>query len=345
MADMRRLLLLILLVGCVKAPVIIPVPEIDTVNLSTVEMVPQIENATVNLSNETARCEDSVKASVAPFFWRIEGDPPSYLLGTYHISDKRVLTLPDVVYEALRDTDVVCTEILMGDDSEADYEDYLLPDEGRIEDVLPKDIYYRLDRALSKRGYSVLLLARMKVWFLDMLLESLQYEETYTGRPFLDQYITKISADKQRCQIETPEEHLAVFSILTLDEQIHFLNETLNTLDSTTSDDYEMAVREYLCGDIMFYDDSNLTELEAKFDDVLIHKRNVVMAERIGGLVSNGPSFFIAVGAGHMLGDDGVVTLLEKRGLTVTRVEPKEHACLGSYINISGRCYQPYIKV
>jgi uncharacterized protein YbaP (TraB family) len=48
----------------------------------------------------------------------------------------------------------------------------------------------------------------------------------------------------------------------------------------------------------------------------------VVMAERIGAKLKAAPdkSQFFAVGAGHLIGDAGVLKLLEKQGLKVTRV-------------------------
>ena len=54
----------------------------------------------------------------------------------------------------------------------------------------------------------------------------------------------------------------------------------------------------------------------------LITKRNHVMAERMAAKMKDagGKSFFFAVGAGHLPGDEGVLKLLEKAGLKVERV-------------------------
>src|SRR5215510_15315077 len=46
-----------------------------------------------------------------PLLWRIEGPVPSYLYGTIHIPDQRVLALPEVVMRAMAASDAVYTEV------------------------------------------------------------------------------------------------------------------------------------------------------------------------------------------------------------------------------------------
>ncbi|MNO04822.1 TraB family protein [compost metagenome] len=49
--------------------------------------------------------------------------------------------------------------------------------------------------------------------------------------------------------------------------------------------------------------------------------RNVKMTEKIEGYLKGKDSstYMIAVGAAHMLGEKGIVTLLQEKGYTVTR--------------------------
>ena len=63
--------------------------------------------------------------------------------------------------------------------------------------------------------------------------------------------------------------------------------------------------------------------LEAKLMKRLFTDRNERMAERIAKKLKAEPgkSFFFAVGAGHLPGDDGIVERLRKAGYKVKRVE------------------------
>src|SRR6516164_7635048 len=53
----------------------------------------------------------SIQPTQNPLLWRIEGSVPSYLFGTIHIPDQRVLALPDVVKKAIDVSDAIYTEI------------------------------------------------------------------------------------------------------------------------------------------------------------------------------------------------------------------------------------------
>ena len=79
--------------------------------------------------------------------------------------------------------------------------------------------------------------------------------------------------------------------------------------------------------------DGNLTK---KLLDRLVHVRNRKMAETISGWMqaNEDKSLFVAVGAGHMAGETGLVTLLTKGGHEVERLDlddtAKVKAALGS---------------
>jgi uncharacterized protein YbaP (TraB family) len=62
--------------------------------------------------------------------------------------------------------------------------------------------------------------------------------------------------------------------------------------------------------------------LDKKLLKRLITDRNVRMSDRIAALVKGHPTraYFFAVGAAHLLGDDGVVAQLRKKGMTIERV-------------------------
>jgi len=52
----------------------------------------------------------------------------------------------------------------------------------------------------------------------------------------------------------------------------------------------------------------------------LIDERNRVMADRIADIARSGPKSFVAVGALHLVGKDGIVELLRRRGFTVRQL-------------------------
>src|SRR6516164_6138445 len=59
----------------------------------------------------------SIQPTQKPLLWRIGGPVPSYLYGTIHIPDQRVLALPDVVTRAMNASDAVYTEVVLDQDT------------------------------------------------------------------------------------------------------------------------------------------------------------------------------------------------------------------------------------
>src|SRR5688572_693713 len=82
-----------------------------------------------------------------PLLWRIDapggdGDSPSWLFGTIHLADPRVLALATEVEQALDDADAVYTELAFDRMSlGAIVQSTLLPDGQRLDDVLPPGVY------------------------------------------------------------------------------------------------------------------------------------------------------------------------------------------------------------
>ena len=62
-------------------------------------------------------------------------------------------------------------------------------------------------------------------------------------------------------------------------------------------------------------------------EKLLIHDRNLRMRDRLLPLLTEGGSF-IAVGAMHLIGEDGLVELLRAAGYTVTRIDEPDHRLL-----------------
>jgi len=65
-----------------------------------------------------------------------------------------------------------------------------------------------------------------------------------------------------------------------------------------------------------------MRDTSADLYDVLIVQRNQNWIPLIEDILDSGESAFIAVGAGHVTGPQGVISLLEARGHTVERINP-----------------------
>lgn len=281
-----------------------------------------------------SKCSDSSR----PLLWRIEGKKPSYVLGTIHIPDDRLLKLSPLVRDALDAADQVYTEVRMDMASQMQMAfKSMLPDGQTIQDVLPPDLYARVEKLFTEKGIPLMGVKRFKIWAVSVQVALVDYIKELAAKQPLDAFIyTRAQEAKKTVDgLETFEEQLQVFESLTQEEQIHLLRNELDEREKRAAQGVDLVknlLETYLKGDeqelmrrLMEEYDPN-DPIQKKLMKSLFTDRNLRMAERIAARIRAEPdkSFFFAVGAGHIPGEDGVVGLLTKDGFKVTRLGKKK---------------------
>lgn len=286
----------------------------------------------------------AVAPGKAPFLWRVEGRTPTYLFGTIHVPDDRVLALPPSVTKAFGESTAVYTEIPMDAGTQMGVMGkVMLPDGTQLSELIGERLYNRMTAAAEKTlgadhaGLGAMLgplFQRMKPWAAMSQLSLLEFlPDMMAGKQPLDAMIyARAQADgKTVGALETPDEQIAVFESFTVREQTRMLELTLDEIERVKPGDRtqtQQLIEAYLSGDMsvvsQVMDDAMAgdTALMARFQDIAITKRNNHMTERILALRRQQPAtvFFIAVGTAHYAGPTGIVAQLQKSGLKVTRV-------------------------
>ena len=270
-----------------------------------------------------------------PFLWRIEGENPSYLYGSIHLADERVLILPDIVIEAIDDADIVYTEVELDQETQIKSAEYsILPGDQTLYDLLPPDVANRLNEYLASKGVASTAFSQLKVWAVATSLVILEDIENLLNNLPLDQYIWSLAISKGKGTggLETVEEQLDIFDTLSLEEQIYLLNDTLDDIEECAEKGQSVTgvmIDAYIEGDLeilhnLTYADFDMNNpLEVKLRTQLFTDRNYNMVQRISQLITDNPDtqYFFTIGAGHYYGEDGILELLENEGFTMTRIE------------------------
>ena len=275
--------------------------------------------------------------------WRIEKDgaDPSWLYGTMHVADPRVVEMTQSARAAYDDAETVVVEIkevvnLEGEMASimTDPSLTMLPDGKTIQDLLGEDDMSRVEAVLEERGLPIAFITRMKPWLIFSLISvpECELQRRNRGEEFLDMQLAKGALEKGKTLkgLETLKEQLAIMSGLPLDVQAALLADTaalgpmLDDMTRTMTDLYldgnitmfMPLVRQTTASPDMVEDK---TGAYAKFEEDLILTRNHTMAERVQPILDDGNAF-VAVGALHLPGEEGLVQLLRDSGYTVTAV-------------------------
>jgi uncharacterized protein YbaP (TraB family) len=282
----------------------------------------------------------SATANAGALLWRIEraGQPTSHLYGTVHLSDPRVNALSPATREALTGAEQVVLEVA---DLSAEalggavqrLQPLLVQTEGRslTRDLEPKHLAIAR-HALEKAGMPGGALELLRPWVVTMTLALTDCERRRSsfGLRALDQ---AIGEDGKRrgvpvLGLETLDDQLQALAAVPDADQLTVLKATL-ALQHLSDDLAETLVRLYLArrlGHIWPLQAELWTaagypvDALASFQRELVDKRNVAMAKAALDLIERRSSF-VAVGALHLPGETGLVTLLRRAGWTVTPVE------------------------
>lgn len=313
------------------------IPRIGVVVLFALVLVPLDTRTRAASPDDTQR---------SPFLWKIEGNgPPTYLYGTIHVPDPRVTELPSAVKAAFGASQAVFTEIRMDSATQMGVQArVMLPDDQHLKDVVGQPLFDRLskavDRSLPKDAPPAVgtmlasLLDRMKPWAAMSYVELLEFlPDMMAGRQALDAmlYDQAQKDGKEVGALETVDEQLAVFEGFTNEEQARMLKLTLDSMDEAAAkkkSPTEDLIKGYLSGDLaklslMMTESMRLDPvLFGKFSVRAVDERNKLMVERLLVKRAERPdkTCFFAVGALHYAGETGIIGLLRKKGLTVTRV-------------------------
>lgn len=276
-----------------------------------------------------------------PFLWRIDGKgnktfaTRSWLYGTMHLGDERLLTLPDPVEEARESADALYCELAMDQMQKQQQKlllKMLLPRGQTLEDRLPEKLYQRLSDYVASRGGSMLTMDRLQVWAVNLNLALIEAtKEKMTQSLDLMIYKDAKSDGKEVGGLETMDEQLDAMADMPEADHVKMLVHSLDYMEKLIArgvSPLRRMLNVYLTGDedklLAVAKESMIgdKELLEKFMKPMIVDRNIRMADRMAKKMEEHPekSYFFAAGAMHYPGKDGIVVLLRKKGYRITRI-------------------------
>ena len=261
--------------------------------------------------------------------WQVEhdgADQPSHVFGTIHSTDERVHDLPAEVEAAFADARSYHFEIdfsRMLEDGGLMRMFYL--DGRRLPNKLDEGLWERTREAARAAGVPEQNLTLMKPWAVAIMVSVPQEDPTQV----LDYQLYERASAKGRpvAGLETVDEQIGIFDDLALETQIEMLERALEYFEDGRVDFvFERMIELYLERDLAGL--ANMAEENPALpgpDDQealmrrLVDERNRILVTRMESALQEGGAF-VAVGALHLPGENGIVRLLEARGYTVTSV-------------------------
>ena len=273
-------------------------------------------------------------------FWRIEKDgvAPSYLLGTIHTTDPRLTALPEPVLKTIAASKAVAVEIAgMKDAATVELMTrephlFVFTDGRSLTDLLSEKELAAAKVEMEAAGMPGPIALMMKPWMATtaLAISACERKRLEAEVPVMDEVI-EAAAEKAGIPVvglETIRDQVSAMNSVTMDSQIAMLRATL-AYRGRAGDLMETLIQLYLKrnGGHVWPFNIVLAEkigIDAKaydsFHIELLKKRNATMMAGARPLIDEGGAF-IAVGALHVYGDDGLVKMLRDAGYQVTPAE------------------------
>lgn len=261
------------------------------------------------------------------FLWEIRAEKGTvHLMGSIHLLKREMYPLDRTIEEAFERSDVLVVESNVRNGAGEERQRRMLQGalyagEDTIENHLSRETLDLLrlrfpDLSLERMG-------RFRPWALAMTIAVIEYEKMGLDTNYgIDIYfLDKAGSGKRIRELEHPDSVIALLNGFSDEYQDLFLRYTLLDLE-TVREQTDRILRAWAGGDASTMEEILLENVREHPDlmpvfEALFFRRNEKMAAMIKEYLEEGGEFFVVVGAGHLVGERGIVELLRGKGYPV----------------------------
>jgi len=255
-----------------------------------------------------------------------------YVLGSIHLAKPELYPLKKPIESAYKASDVLVVELDVTSQHSVSVIQTsmmtlgLYPPNKSLKSELTPLTYKLLKNYLKKIGLSLDIMQPMRPWTVMLQLSSMEMMRLgYDARLGIDlHFLTQAKQDgKAILELESAEEQMSFLSKKDKKFQDLLLRYTLEEMHEMEPLLTKMF-KSWKTGDAQSLAQLVDTSLGAdprldEMYELLITKRNYAMTKRVQGYLETNKNYFVVVGAGHVVGDEGIVRILGKRGYKVTQ--------------------------
>ena len=182
-----------------------------------------------------------------------------------------------------------------------------------------------LRAVIAKSGIPEAALNNMETWAAAFALLQLQFKELgVSGNDGVELNLRKAftQAGKPIEQLETNAQQLGFFDTLPEAAQRELLEGAIES-PAAAKQQFDAMLGAWMSGDVDAIARTFNTELarSPELREALLRRRNANWSYWLASRMARPGTVLVAVGAGHLAGDDSVVEMLKKRGYKVRRVQ------------------------
>ena len=273
-------------------------------------------------------CERGQPQPNGPALWEVTGpgDAQGYVFGTVHALPDGLAWRTPAVDRAVERSRMLVLEIVDPADEGAARASFArlgtTPGQPPLEARVAPDLRDELRAALAETRLAASRFAALEDWAAALTLSfALEAEDGYDPANGADRALLKLAGDRPVAGLETLEGQLGMFDALAPREQRALLEAVV--AEAGDEDASRRLIRAWASGDIGALDREAHGGMLAdpRLRETLLVARNRAWAQQVAKLLRAGKRPFVAVGAAHVAGVDGLPALLGAQGFELRRVQ------------------------
>lgn len=270
------------------------------------------------------------RAATHTFGWKATGRQGAvYLVGSVHLLSKDFYPLNSALESAYKDSNLLVEEVDLGEMAQPDAQFALLsrgmlPEGQTLDSVLSPATAALLNKHLGNFGVMGEMAKKFKPWFAALTIESLAWVNAgFDPNLGLDKHFyDRAIADGKPVQgFETMAFQVGLFDDMPMNQQDRLLASTLKDID-TEQANMNKLIAAWRDGDAANVEQIVLADVKS---DPAVYKRMLVDRNRtwmpkIEQLLARSGRALIVVGAAHLIGPDGLLSMLRAKGYAIEQL-------------------------
>ena len=251
-----------------------------------------------------------------------------YLLGSIHLASRDIYPLPRQIEEAFRNSAVLLVEVDLNKVDQRKLQALLIsnglyPPGDSLWNHIGQDTKELVMRFCAENGLSADVFARLKPWLASVTASALpmQMAGMEAGLGIDKHFLDRANGGMRVEQLETAEWQLRLLADIPEVKQEQYLATTIKSTELTKQLGQQVEAA-WVNGDAHKLDAllSSAYQDAADLAKRVFTDRNLHMAGVVEQYLKGNERCFVVVGAGHLVGKEGVVRLLQNRGVKVEQV-------------------------
>jgi len=282
--------------------------------------------------------------NTASVFWEIrhpKQEKPSYLFGTHHLHDYQFLVDNPAIQTPLREVDFVVGEMIV------DSTDLTLllkltmgmfMKENSLQKLLSEADYKATDQCLRENvGIGIALFNKCKPIVLQQLISIAKYMKAVKGKSIqmqansspsldsgsMDAYFQQVAKKykKQVKGLESIDDQIRVlYDGYPIQRQVEMLLDAVYDRNEGSIEELNKLEQLYNTQDLDALYAMLCSQMDEQGLNNMLFDRNIKWIPQLDQIFRQGKTAFIAVGAGHLPGEKGLLGLLQAQGYQLTPI-------------------------